>query len=131
MKVPERGDALEHVLDCIMLAKLGNNLSVIENTGGGPVLGKTAEMAGSNCEYRIEEVWMVVSKSRNGKLKMAVFVTQVKLSMRVNTTRSSCWYIILQTRTYPVRNLFDKISKKTSLPGVFQGEPSSKGFIFL
>lgn len=119
MKVPERRDALEHVLDCIMLAKLGNNLSVIENTGGGPILGKTAEMAGGNCEYRVEEVWMVVSKSRNGKLEMAVFIAQVKLPMEVNTTRSSCCHIMLQTRTYPVRNLFDKISKKTSLPGVF------------
>lgn len=90
MKVAECGDAFEHVLDCVMLAKIGNKLSVIENTSWGPVLGKTTKMAGGDRKYRVEEVWMVVSTTRNGKLKVAVFVTQVKLYQRVNISRLPC-----------------------------------------
>jgi hypothetical protein len=36
-------------------------------------------MASSNSKYCIEEMLMMVSLSRDNKLKMAIFVTQVEL----------------------------------------------------
>lgn len=62
-----------------MFAEVWNELSVIKNPSGSSILGKTTEMASSNSKYGVEKVRVVVSSSRDSKLKMAIFVTQVEL----------------------------------------------------
>lgn len=90
MKVPERRDTFEHILDSIMLAEVWNELSMIHDPGGSPVLGKSTETAGSNRKYGVEKMRVVVSSPRDNKLKMAIFVTQVELVKSIRCQMRHC-----------------------------------------
>lgn len=83
MKVPERGDAFQHILDSVMFAEVWNELSMIHNPSGSPILGKTTKTASSNSKYSVEKMRVMVSLPRDNKLKMAIFVTQVELAKSI------------------------------------------------